>query len=90
MQFSDPRKMSIFDSMSNPYDLDEFASKCETQGLKIRGTALEYAQKIGMVMYEKNRFQDKSSFEAYMLLVSGGDDRKFDGPEGCCGGSVVR
>lgn len=93
MQFSDPRKLAILESMTNVYDVEEFYDKCSNQGLTVRGTELEYAQKVGMYQLAKFKYQGSSPLEAYMLFVSGAEAKTFGeqsiaGCSGCGGGQV--
>lgn len=94
MQFSDPRKIDILEQMENPYSLDEYFEKCAAAGLSVHGTELEYAQKVGMVLYAKNKFKEKTPLEAYLLFMAGADRKEILQPvvkkEGCCGGGTVR
>jgi hypothetical protein len=89
MQFSDPRKLEVFESLENKFDVSEYERKCSERGLTIRGNELEYAQKVGMLLYAKNKYPDKSALEAYMLLVSGASNADFgSGCSGCGGGQL--
>jgi len=94
MQFSDPRKTKIFIDMPDPFDMQDFIAKCTTQGLTVGGSELEFAQKVGMMLYAKRKYPDISLFEAYMQFTVEANEAINSGTllQGCatCGGGQVR
>ena len=90
MQFSDPRKMEILTNLADIYDFEGYTTKCDEQGLRLNGSEMEFAQKVGMVEYAKRKYPTKGAFEAYMLLVSGAEQKTYSngGCSGCGGGQV--
>ena len=94
MQFSDPRKTKIFIEMANQFNMQEFIDTCTAQGFSVNGSELEYAQKVGMLLYSKNKYPDVSLFEAYMQFTVEANQAINSGTllQGCatCGGGQVR
>lgn len=90
MQFSDPRKMEILTNLSDIYDFNGYVAECERQQLRIQGSEMEFAQKVGMVQYAKKKWPEKSAFESYMLLVSGASNTRINDDKPCCGGGEVK
>lgn len=90
MQFSDPRKLKIVDGMKDIFDIEDFKARCAEQNLPVNGTELEYAQKVGMLLYAKRKYPDVSSLEAYMLLVAGHNVSVVSTGCSSCGGGEVR
>lgn len=94
MQFSDPRKTKIFIEMANQFDMQEFIDACTARGFSVNGSELEYAQKVGMMLYARRKYPDLSPFEAYMqFTVEANQIVNSSLPlTGCssCGGGQVR
>ena len=94
MQFSDPRKTKIFSEMVDQFDMQGFIDKCTAQELTVGGSELEYAQKVGMMLYAKRKYPDLSLFEAYMQFTVEANQAINSGTllQGCatCGGGQVR
>lgn len=91
MQFSDPRKMAILESLESPYDFSAYLSACLDKGYGVTGDEIEFAQKVGMVMYAKRKFPESTLLEAYLLFVAKANP--IESPKsGCggCGGGKVR
>lgn len=89
MQLSDPRKLKIVESLSDPFDFETFQTECYAQGLTLHGTELEFAQKIGMLIYAKKKYPEATPLEAYMLFVSGASSHELvSGCNGCGGGEI--
>lgn len=94
MTLSDPRKFRIFMEMTDPYNLDDYINRCNAVELSVRGSEMEWAQKVGMALFAIRKYPDMTPFEAYMTFVSGGGQVQYGEPgqrgdcTGCGGGKI--
>lgn len=63
------KRLAIWKELTNPFDYNTFVVKCSEQGLLVM-PAIEFSQKVGLMMTAKSEYPDLEIEKAYVMYVS--------------------
>lgn len=79
MNFGEIKKLEIVLAMDNPFDLEEYIRRNHEAEMFVIGLETEFAQKVGVIMYVKNKYPNLHPHEAYINFFKGNHESDMSG-----------